>query len=97
MTKVALLAPPRPLSQHVLFLSCESFSKATDVLVRAKKVLGEILSAFEFLDRPSLEVTLKHTEGVRDPLPNARQEKMVCISFPLQIYEDDVHLCAMLY
>ena len=29
--------------------------------------MGEILSAFEFFDRPALDVTLKHTPSVRDP------------------------------
>lgn len=39
------------------------------VLVAAKHRLGEVLSAFEFLDRQSLEVTLAHLPGARDPLP----------------------------
>jgi FAD/FMN-containing dehydrogenase len=30
-------------------------------------MIGEILSAYEFFDRPSLEITLKHTPSIRDP------------------------------
>ena len=40
--------------------------------MRARQKLGEILSAFEFLDRESLELTLAHLVGVRNPLPDAR-------------------------
>ena len=43
------------------------------VFVRARRRLGEILSAFEFLDRGSLELTQTELEGVRDPLPGAVQ------------------------
>ena len=39
--------------------------------MRARQKLGEILSAFEFLDQQSLELTLEHLEGVRNPLPDA--------------------------
>ena len=41
------------------------------VFVRAKQALGEVLSAFEFLDRASLEVTLEHLPGSKDPLPGS--------------------------
>lgn len=40
------------------------------VFVRARQKLGEILSAFEFLDHQSLALTMKHLEGVRNPLPD---------------------------
>lgn len=39
------------------------------VFVRAKRDLGEVLSAFEFLDRESLLITLRHLPGAKDPLP----------------------------
>lgn len=40
--------------------------------VRARQKLGEILSAFEFLDQQSLELTLTHLEGIRNPLPDTQ-------------------------
>ena len=40
------------------------------VFVRARQKLGEILSAFEFFDQQALDLTLKHLEGVRNPLPD---------------------------
>ena len=39
------------------------------LLLRAKAQLGEILSAFEFLDQQALQLTLKHLPGAEDPLP----------------------------
>lgn len=38
-------------------------------MVRAKRLLGEVLSAVEFLDRASLSLVLAKLEGTRDPLP----------------------------
>ena len=40
--------------------------------MRARQKLGEILSAFEFLDQASLELTLAHLEVVRNPLPDTQ-------------------------
>ena len=37
---------------------------------RARRELGEILSAFEFLDRQALDLTKQHLESVKDPLPS---------------------------
>ena len=42
------------------------------VFVRARQKLGEILSAFEFLDQQSLDLTLEHLEGIRNPLPDTQ-------------------------
>ncbi|ONH96970.1 hypothetical protein PRUPE_7G162700 [Prunus persica] len=39
------------------------------LLMEAKRKLGEILSAFEFLDSKSLDLVLNHLDGVRNPLP----------------------------
>lgn len=72
VTAVSLLCPPRPAAVHVAYLACPSFEAAQRVFVRAKQQLGEVLSAFEFLDRESLEVTLEHLPGARDPLPDSK-------------------------
>ncbi|KAL5713355.1 D-2-hydroxyglutarate dehydrogenase [Ranunculus cassubicifolius] len=39
------------------------------LLLEAKRNLGEVLSAFEFLDNESMDMVLTHLEGVRNPLP----------------------------
>ena len=36
----------------------------------ARRHLGEVLSAFEFLDREALVMTLEQLPNVQDPLPN---------------------------
>jgi D-2-hydroxyglutarate dehydrogenase len=71
ITQVALLCPPKPQAVNVAYLACPSFAAATAALGVAKQKLGEILSAYEFLDRESLEITLKHLPGARDPLPGS--------------------------
>lgn len=45
---------------------------STQVFVRARQKLGEILSAFEFFDQQALDLTLKHLEGTRNPLPDTQ-------------------------
>ena len=47
------------------------------VFVAAKRQLGEVLSAFEFLDRESLEITLAHLSGAKDPLPDCQVRQFV--------------------
>ncbi|KAJ7944214.1 D-2-hydroxyglutarate dehydrogenase, mitochondrial-like [Quillaja saponaria] len=42
------------------------------LLQDAKRKLGEILSAFEFLDSQAMDLVLHHLEGVRNPLPPSR-------------------------
>ncbi|KAF9619358.1 hypothetical protein IFM89_006545 [Coptis chinensis] len=37
--------------------------------MEAKRKLGEVLSAFEFLDNQSMDMVLNHLEGVRNPFP----------------------------
>jgi D-2-hydroxyglutarate dehydrogenase len=41
------------------------------LLVEAKRNLGEILSAFEFLDNNSMDLVLNHLDGVRNPVSSS--------------------------
>lgn len=45
----------------------------------AKAALGEVLSAFEFLDAESLAITLQHLPGARDPLPSCQVRVCACV------------------
>lgn len=47
-------------------------SACLQVLVRARQQLGEVLSAFEFLDREALDITLRHLPAAKDPLPTSQ-------------------------
>eukprot|EP00249_Psilotum_nudum_P005723 c19150_g1_i1 orf=341-2224(-) len=79
VTKVSIQTPPRLSSINLAFLSCESYANCQKLLMEAKKHLGEILSAFEFLDRAALDMVLNHLDGARDPLPASKQEFYVLI------------------
>lgn len=69
VTKVSLLAPPKLASINLAFLACEDYLSCQKLLIEAKRKLGDILSAFEFLDSNSLGLVLNHLEGLRNPLP----------------------------
>lgn len=78
ITAVSILCPPRPAAVNVAFLAVPSFAAATGLLRAARAGLGEVLSAFEFLDAASLEVTLAHLPGARHPLPGC-EVRAVCL------------------
>ncbi|PRQ47480.1 putative oxidoreductase [Rosa chinensis] len=69
VTKVSILTPPKLFSVNVAFLACQDYFSCQKLLVEAKRKLGEILSAFEFLDSHALDLVLNHLDGVRNPLP----------------------------
>ncbi|KAK7307505.1 hypothetical protein VNO77_40633 [Canavalia gladiata] len=70
VTKVSILTPPKLSSINVAFLACKDYSSCQKLLQEAKRKLGEILSAFEFLDGQSMNLVLNHLEGARNPLPS---------------------------
>ncbi|ESW29951.1 hypothetical protein PHAVU_002G112400, partial [Phaseolus vulgaris] len=49
------------------------------LLQEAKRKLGEILSAFEFLDVQSMNLVLNHLEGARNPIPTSLHNLYVLI------------------
>lgn len=72
ITKVAMLCPIKPSSVQVAYLAVPSFQHAQQVFQKAKQHLGEILSAFEFLDHHSLIMTLKNLPNIKNPLPDTQ-------------------------
>lgn len=71
VTAVSILCPAAPQSTSVVYLAVPSFPAALSVLGQARTRLGELLSAFEFVDRASLDVVLTHLPNARDPLPDS--------------------------
>ncbi|KAJ8650457.1 hypothetical protein MRB53_003480 [Persea americana] len=69
ITKISILTPPRLSSVNLAFLACKDYLSCQKLLQEAKRTLGEVLSAFEFLDSYSMDMVLTHLEGVRNPLP----------------------------
>lgn len=68
VTAAAIHCPPRPKSKNVTFLQCDSFPKVLETYRKAKSDLGEILSAFEFLDKESLDLATSVYEDIKSPL-----------------------------
>ncbi|GLE03755.1 hypothetical protein PINS_up012657 [Pythium insidiosum] len=68
VTKVSILTPPRSSSVNVALLGCEDFAAVQRAFVAAKRDLGEVLSAVEFMDRQSLDMVLSQQPHSKDPL-----------------------------
>ncbi|KAL1316485.1 hypothetical protein HN51_068683 [Arachis hypogaea] len=79
VTKVSILTPPKLSSVNVAFLACKDYSSCQKLLQEARRKLGEILSAFEFLDSNAMNLVLNHLEGARNPLPTSLHNFYVLI------------------
>ncbi|XP_071422786.1 D-2-hydroxyglutarate dehydrogenase, mitochondrial isoform X2 [Pithys albifrons albifrons] len=60
ITAVSILCPQKPKAVNVAFLGCQSFSKVLETFTRCRAMLGEILSAYEFLDEKCMELVERH-------------------------------------
>lgn len=60
VTAVALLCPPRPQAVNVAFLGCPGFAEVLRTFRACREQLGEILSAFEFMDAECLRLVGRH-------------------------------------
>lgn len=56
ITKVALQCPPLPQARNAVFLGCHSYQNVQETLQLAKKMLGEVLAAFEYMDEAVLNL-----------------------------------------
>ncbi|KAK0603564.1 hypothetical protein LWI29_006294 [Acer saccharum] len=79
VTKVSILTPPKLSSVNLAFLACVDYFSCQKLLVEAKMRLGDILSAFEFLDNQSMDLVLNHLEGARNPLSSSMHNFYVLI------------------
>ncbi|KAG8662762.1 D-2-hydroxyglutarate dehydrogenase, mitochondrial isoform X2 [Manihot esculenta] len=79
VTKVSILTPPKLSSVNIAFLACKDYLSCQRLLLEAKRKLGEILSAFEFLDSEAMDLVLNHLEGIRNPLPPSMHNFYVLI------------------
>ncbi|KAM7251072.1 hypothetical protein ACFE04_022955 [Oxalis oulophora] len=79
ITKVSILTPPKLSSVNLAFLACEDYVSCQRLLQEAKRRLGEILSAFEFLDEGSMNLVVNHLDGVRNPFPSTMHKFYVLI------------------
>ncbi|EFA01450.2 D-2-hydroxyglutarate dehydrogenase, mitochondrial isoform X1 [Tribolium castaneum] len=62
VTKVAVQCKLRPKSLHVAFLGLQSFDKVLQTFYKAKQDMDEILTAFEVIDAPSMDLVTSKLE-----------------------------------
>lgn len=60
ITAVAILCPRKPSAVNVAFLGCQTFEQLLSTFQLCRGMLGEILSAFEFLDRDCMRLLNTH-------------------------------------
>ncbi|KAG8807733.1 hypothetical protein FRC18_005398 [Serendipita sp. 400] len=63
ITGVSILTPPMPQSSNNLVLALNSFESVIPVFKKTRAKLSEILSAFEYFDRNSYELVVRHKLG----------------------------------
>lgn len=68
ITGISILCPARPTAVNVAFLGLESYERVQQVFQQARGKLGEIMSAFECMDRHSLDIVAEHNETMTFPL-----------------------------
>ena len=59
ITECALLCKPIETNRNLMMLAVESFDSVKEILKISRKSLGSSLSAFEFIDRQSVELLIQ--------------------------------------
>ncbi|XP_048811143.1 D-2-hydroxyglutarate dehydrogenase, mitochondrial [Lagopus muta] len=67
ITAVSILCPQKPKAVNLAFLGCQDFSRVQETFTTCRAMLGEILSAFEFMDEKCMELVEKHL-GLSNPV-----------------------------
>uniref|UniRef100_A0AAY4ALA4 D-2-hydroxyglutarate dehydrogenase, mitochondrial n=1 Tax=Denticeps clupeoides TaxID=299321 RepID=A0AAY4ALA4_9TELE len=62
ITAVSILCPRKPKSVNVAFLGCLTFQNLLETFQCSRGMLGEILSAFEFLDAACMKLLERHLQ-----------------------------------
>ncbi|XP_064341456.1 D-2-hydroxyglutarate dehydrogenase, mitochondrial isoform X2 [Camelus dromedarius] len=60
ITAVSILCPPKPSAVNVAFLGCPGFAEVLQTFSTCRQKLGEILSAFEFMDAECMKLVELH-------------------------------------
>ncbi|XP_003218369.1 D-2-hydroxyglutarate dehydrogenase, mitochondrial [Anolis carolinensis] len=60
ITAVSILCPRKPKAVNLAFLGCPSFSQVLQTFTTCKGMLGEILSAYEFMDSECMKLVERH-------------------------------------
>uniref|UniRef100_A0A8D0GBJ6 D-2-hydroxyglutarate dehydrogenase, mitochondrial n=1 Tax=Sphenodon punctatus TaxID=8508 RepID=A0A8D0GBJ6_SPHPU len=60
ITTVSILCPQKPKAVNLAFLGCPGFSQVLETFTTCRGMLGEILSAYEFMDDKSMKLVESH-------------------------------------
>ncbi|XP_061492621.1 D-2-hydroxyglutarate dehydrogenase, mitochondrial isoform X2 [Rhineura floridana] len=60
ITAVSILCPRKPKAVNLAFLGCPGFSQVLRTFTTCKGMLGEILSAYEFMDNKCMKLVEQH-------------------------------------
>ncbi|NXE19341.1 D2HDH protein, partial [Ardeotis kori] len=60
ITAVSILCPQKPTAVNLAFLGCQSFAKVLETFTTCRAMLGEILSAYEFMDEKCMKLVERH-------------------------------------
>ena len=63
VTGVSILTPVMPAATNAVVLALPSFDKVEPLYKIVKRDMGEILSAFEYMDRDAYTLSVKHGQG----------------------------------
>lgn len=63
VTGVSILTPVMPAATNAVVLALPSFDKVTPLYEIVKRDMGEILSAFEYMDRNAYTISVNHGQG----------------------------------
>ena len=76
ITAVAIQAVPRPSSINVAMFGVDTFQNCLELFKNAKKFLGEILSAVEFVDKEAMNITLRvlFPDSIPTLIPNTNNK-----------------------
>ncbi|XP_016059143.1 PREDICTED: D-2-hydroxyglutarate dehydrogenase, mitochondrial isoform X2 [Miniopterus natalensis] len=67
ITAVSILCPPKPRAVNVAFLGCPGFAEVLQTFRTCREMLGEILSAYEFMDAECMQL-VKHHLSLTSPV-----------------------------
>ena len=71
ITRIALACPSASSGVGLGFFACSSFENILATMRLARRICGETLSAIEFLDRPTYNLSLKYLQQTNQPVePN---------------------------
>eukprot|EP00871_Galdieria_phlegrea_P006011 jgi/Galph1/898/GphlegSOOS_G5687.1 len=71
ITAASILCPKKSKSVHTALLGVKTFDDVKKLLVRSKDEVGEILSAFEFMDNGAVQLALTHLSHIRPPFKDS--------------------------